>query len=161
MFGTLGFSYTGLIFLCCLFVPNILFAKNLPKDRFRIEENAALTAVERAGQCLTFVLLLIFDDLNIHAIDLWTLWLGGALLLMAAYIICWVRYFTGKRVLSDMYRPFLGIPIPLAVLPVAAVLLLAVYGRVIWLGMAGVILGIGHIGITAQNWKAVKKAGKA
>jgi hypothetical protein len=44
----------------------------------------------------------------------------------------------------------------LAVLPVAAVLLLSVYGKVLWLGIAAVILGIGHIGVTAQNWKEVK-----
>lgn len=161
MFGTLGFSYTGLIFLCCLLIPNIIYANNLPKDRFHIEENRALLIFERAGQVFTFALLLIFDDLNVHSVNLWTLWLGGALLLMVAYIICWVRYFTGNHVLADMYRPFLGIPLPLAVLPVAAVFLLAVYGKVIWIGMAGAVLGIGHIGVTARNRQAVKKAGRA
>jgi hypothetical protein len=75
---------------------------------------------------------------------------------MVLYLLCWGRYFLGKHLSSDFYRPFLGVPLPLAVLPVAAVFLLAVYGKVIWLGIAAVILGIGHIGITAQHWITVK-----
>ncbi|KPU45278.1 hypothetical protein OXPF_11710 [Oxobacter pfennigii] len=156
MFGTLGFSYTGLIFLCCLFIPNIIYGFNLPKDYLKIEENKIFLTFERIGQLFCTVFLLIFDDFNIHNFNLWTMWLGIAFVLMALYLICWGRYFIGKHVSIDFYRPFFGIPLPLAVLPVTAVFLLSVYGKVIWLGIAAVILGIGHIGITAQNWEAIK-----
>lgn len=155
--GGLGFSYIGLIFLCCLFIPNIFYGLNLPVDFKEIKENKILLVFERAGQVLTTTLVLIFDDLNIRKIDFWTIWLGAAGFLMLLYLMCWRRYFTGKHVSADFYRPFWGIPLPLAVLPVAAVFFLSVYARTVWLGAAAIVLGIGHIGITAQNWNVLKK----
>ncbi len=158
MFGTFGFSYTGIFFLCCLFIPNILYGLHPPIDPIQTNENKILVVLERTGQVLCTTLVLMFDNFNIHGINLWTVWLGIAFLLMLLYLVCWGRYFFGKHVTVDFFRPFLGIPLPLAVLPVAAIFLVAVYGKVIWLGIAAVLLGIGHIGITAQNWTAVKKA---
>lgn len=158
MFGTLGFSYVGFIFLCCLFIPNIFYGLHLPTDNLKIKENKILLAFERTGQVLCTILLVIFDNFNIHGLNLWTIWLGIAIILMILYLLCWGRYFTGDHASRDFYRAFLGVPLPLAVLPVAAAFLLAVYGKVIWLGMAAIILGIGHIGITAQHWTAVKKS---
>ncbi len=160
MFGTLGFSYVGVIFLCCLFIPNIFYGLHLPTDNLKISENRILLAFERTGQVLCTAMVVIFDDFNIHEINLWSIWLCIAFILMALYLFCWGRYFAGNHVSRDFYRPFLGIPLPLAVLPVAAVLLLSVYGKVIWLAIATMIFGIGHIGITAQHWIAVKKSGK-
>lgn len=161
MFGTLGFSYIGFIFLCCLFIPNIFYGLHLPVDNLKIEENKLLLAFERIGQVLCTILVIIFDDFNIHEINFWTIWLGIVFILLVLYLLCWRRYFLGKHVSRDFYRPFLGIPLPLAVLPVVAVFLLSVYGKVIWLGIAAIVLGIGHIGITAQHWIAIKKSVKA
>lgn len=155
MYGKLGVSYIGLIFLICLFVPNIVYGFNMPSDYQKINENRIFLALERIGQVLCTVLVVIFDNFNIHTLSLWTLWLVLAGILMVMYLACWVRYFLGKHLSIDFLRPFLGIPLPLAVLPVAAFFLLSVYGKVIWLGIAVIILGIGHIGITAQHWAAV------
>jgi hypothetical protein len=127
----------------------------MPIDYLKIEENRVLLALERVGQVLCTVLVLIVDDFNIHRIDLWTIWLAIVFILMVLYLLCWARYFLGKHVSIDFLRPFLGIPLPLAVLPVASIFLLSVYGKVIWLGIAAIILGIGHIGITAQHWNAI------
>jgi hypothetical protein len=154
--GSFGFSYTGLIFLLCLFVPNILYVLYPPKDKIKVPENKILLAFERTGQALCTILVLIFDNFNIHEINYWATWLGLAALLMAAYLLCWARYFLGPHESKDFFRPFLDIPLPLAVLPVAAIFLLSVYGKVLWLGISAVILGIGHIGITAQNWTNFK-----
>ena len=157
MFGTLGFSYIGLLFLCCLFVPNILFVKHAPKDPVHFKQNRFLLTLERAGQALCTTVVLIFDDFNMHALSPWTLWLAAAFVLMALYLLCWARYFRGAHETMDFLRPLFGIPLPLATLPVAAVFLLSVYGRVLMLSFASVLLGIGHIGITAQHWNALLK----
>lgn len=156
MFGTFGFSYTGLIFLCCLFIPNILYGLNLPKDLVKTRESRILVIFERIGQALCTVLVLVFEDFNFRGFDSRFIWLVAATALMLIYLLCWGRYFLGEHLQRDFYRPFLGIPLPLAVLPVAAALLLSIYGKVIWLGMAAIVLGTGHIGITAQNWAAFK-----
>ena len=50
----------------------------------------------------------------------------------------------------------LGIPVAGATLPVAAALLIAVYGGNLFLLIAAIILGIGHIGI---HWQHKKELG--
>ena len=49
-----------------------------------------------------------------------------------------------------------GVPVAGATLPVVAFFLLGVYGKVIWLLISVVILGIGHIGIHLQHRKKIK-----
>ena len=51
----------------------------------------------------------------------------------------------------------MGIPLAGATLPVAAFFLLGIYGRVIWLCIAAIILGIGHIGIHYQHSREIKR----
>ena len=156
--GTLGFSYIGLIFLLCLFVPNSFYSFNLPVDSLKVNENKILLAFEKAGQVLCTIFLIIFSDFNISKVNLWSIWLVVIFVLLILYLLCWLRYFSGKHTSNDLYRPFLDIPLPLAVLPVMAVFTLSIYGKVIWLLIASIILGIGHIGITAQHWTAAKKS---
>lgn len=158
--GTLGFSYIGLLFLCCLFIPNILYALHPPIDPVTFRENRFFLALERVGQALCTALVLISSDLNLHGFHLRTIWLGIAVFLMLLYLLCWVRYFRGRHVTRDFLRPLLGVPLPLAVLPVCAFLFLSIYGKLLFLGIATVLLGIGHIGITAQHWTAWKKQNK-
>lgn len=43
---TLGFSYVGLIFLLMLTIPNLIWAKNQPKDYSAKHENRALVFCE-------------------------------------------------------------------------------------------------------------------
>ena len=60
---------------------------------------------------------------------------------MALYEVWWVRYFRGPRTLADFYSSLLGVPVAGATLPVAAFFLLGVYGRVVWMLLAAVLLG--------------------
>ena len=55
--------------------------------------------------------------------------------------------------MKDFYSSILGIPVAGATLPVMAFALLAVYGKNIILGIAVIILGIGHIGIHLMHKK--------
>lgn len=145
--GHIGFSYIGLIFLMALFIPNIIWTKKRPQGYTAGKENKVLAVFERIGEGLTSCLALIFADFNLRAWDGWSLWLLGAFLLMILYEIWWIRYFHSERKLTDFYRSFLGIPVAGATLPVTAFFLLGIYGKVIWMAVSSVILGIGHIGI--------------
>ena len=142
-----GFSYVGLIFLLMLFVPNLLWTKHQPKDyaQYASRENKILLACERVGEVAVTALVLIFRDFNVQGWNLWLLWLIGALILL--YECFWMRYFRSEKRMEDFYSSLLGVPVAGATLPVIAVLLLAVYGENPILFAAGVVLGIGHIGI--------------
>jgi hypothetical protein len=156
--GHFGFSYMGCIYLLALFIPNILWTKNQSAgyDKIVVNENKVLLVFERVGQVLVTCAALIFNDYNLKPFSLWSLWLLASIILMIIYEINWVRYFKSKHTLKDFYGSFLGIPVPGASLPVVAFLLLGIYGRVIWLIISIIILGIGHIGIHLQHLKECK-----
>lgn len=151
--GTFGFSYVGLIFLLMLFVPNLIWTKNLPEGYESKNENKVLLVFERAGQALVVGTSLIFSDFNIHGWSLWTIWLIVSFAVMLLYELWWIRYFRSQKKLADFYSSFLGVPVAGATLPIIAFLFLSVYGKVIWLTISVVILGIGHIGIHLQHRK--------
>lgn len=144
-----GFSYMGLIFLILLFVPNLLWTKYKPQgyEECAQKENRILLLFERVGEAAVTCLSLIFSDFNPSELSLWLCWLIAAILCMALYEIWWIRYFKSARTLQDFYRSLLGVPVAGATLPVLAFFLLSIYGRNLPLGIATVVLGIGHIGI--------------
>lgn len=154
--GNIGFSYTGLIYLLMLFIPNIIWAKNQPSDYDSSNENKLLLLFERAGQVGVTCCALIFTDFNLTVFSLWSIWLIVSFIFMLLYEIYWIRYFRGEHTRRDFYRSFLGIPVPGASLPIIAFLLLGIYGKVIWMILSITILGIGHIGIHLQHLKKIK-----
>lgn len=151
MLGHLGFSYIGMIFLLMLIVPNLIWTKNQPPGYTAENENKILLYFEKAGEVCVTCTALIFSDFNLKDWSVWSLWLIAAIILMVLYELWWIKYFRSERTMSDFYSSFLGIPVAGAVLPVAAFLLLGIYGKVIWLIISAVILGIGHIGIHLQH----------
>ncbi|MEL7609218.1 MAG: hypothetical protein AAGU74_06900 [Bacillota bacterium] len=155
--GHLGFSYIGLLFLLMLTVPNLLWIKNRPEGYDFKGESRVLLLFERAGQALVPCTALIFSDFNLKPWSLWTLWLIAACALMILYECWWVRYFRSDRTIKAFYSGFLGIPAAGATLPVAAFLLLGIYGKVIWLVLSVIVLGIGHIGIHLRHQKNARR----
>lgn len=155
MFGHLGFSYMGLIFLLMLIIPNLIWTKKQPQGYSAENENKLLVLLERVGEVLTTCCVLIFSDFNLQGVSKWSMWLAAAFALMVMYEIWWVRYFKSQRKLADFYSSFLGVPVAGATLPVAAFFLLGIYGKVIWMIIASIVLGIGHIGIHLQHRKEI------
>lgn len=154
----LGFSYVGLIYLLMLFIPNIIWSKNLPKDydKYVKNENKILGIFEKIGEVLLTVLPLIFKDFNINNISNWSIILLISFLLMILYEISWIRYFKSNKTMEDMYKSIIGIPVPIASLPVFAFLLLGIYGKNIFVIISSIIMSIGHIGIHLNHKKEIK-----
>lgn len=152
-----GFSYVGLLFLLMLMVPNLVWAKNKPRDyeSYAEKENKVLLALERAGEALVTCTALLFSDFNIRRAGLWSLWLVFAFVLMVLYEIYWIRYFRSKKTMKDMYSSLLCVPVAGATLPVCAFFLLGVYGKNICMLFSTVLLGIGHIGIHLNHRKEI------
>ncbi len=154
--GHFGFSYIGLIFLLMLTIPNLIWTKHQPQGYSAHDENKILLAFERVGQVCVTCTALAFSDFNIHGWSGWSVWLIVAFVLMVLYEGWWIRYFKGEKTLAGFYSSFCGVPVAGATLPVAAFFLLGVYGKVIWLMLAVIILGIGHIGIHLQHLKEIR-----
>ncbi|NLB42110.1 MAG: hypothetical protein GX815_07580 [Clostridiales bacterium] len=155
--GHLGFSYIGLIFLLVLTIPNLIWTRHQPKEYDFRHENKILLIFERVGQVLVSCTALIFSDFNLRPWSIWSLWLIAAVVLMLMYEGWWIRYFKSQKTLADFYGSFCGVPVAGATLPVIAFLLLGVYGKVVWLLISVVILGVGHIGIHLQHLKEINE----
>ena len=138
-----------------LFIPNIIWSKNKPKDydKYVKNENKILLIFERIGEVTVTCFSLIFSDFNINKNYAWTALLPAAFVLMVLYEIYWLRYFKSSKTMKDMYGNFFGFPVAGATLPVFAFLLLGIYGKNIFLIVSTVILGIGHIGIHLNHRK--------
>ncbi len=157
-----GFSYVGVIYLLMLFIPNIFWAKNQPKDydKYVGNEKKSLLLFERAGEVLTSALCLIFSDFNIRTDSLWCLWLPLSFIFMVLYELYWIRYFRSEKTMADMYSSFAGFPVAGASLPCLGFFTLGVYGTNIFLILASIILSIGHIGIHLMHRKESVEAKK-
>ena len=147
-----GFSIVGVVFLAMLFMPNIRWAKNQPLgyDELSRRENKTLLMFERVGQVLATTSAVVFVCPRGFSFP-WFLWLVAAFLLMLLYEVAWARYFKGGERLDGMYQPLGPIPIPIASLPVAALVLLGVWYQSPITVIAAIIPGIGHIGIHLQH----------
>ena len=155
--GHFGFSYTGLLFLFMLTIPNLIWTKHQPAGYNDKNESKTLLIFERVGQVCVTSAVLVFSDFNIQRWSVWNFWLIAAVILMLLYEWWWIRYFKSPKSLNDFYSSLCGIPVAGATLPVFAFLLLGIYGKVIWLIIAVVILGIGHIGIHLQHLKEIQQ----
>ncbi|MEG1990446.1 MAG: hypothetical protein RR351_00015 [Christensenella sp.] len=153
MFGHIGFSYVGLIYLLLLLAPNIVWRNTLPPDYDSGEENNILLLLERVGQVGCAVVVLMFGDFNFAPFSAWSVWIILSFVMIGIYELCWFRYFKSAHTNKNFYRDFYKIPVPMAVFPVAAFVLLGIYGKVIWLIIFAALLGVGHIGIHLAHAK--------
>ena len=58
-----------------LYIPNIIWSKNLPKDynKYVKNENKILLCFERIGEVLVTFLAVMFTDFNINKISYWSI----------------------------------------------------------------------------------------
>lgn len=161
----LGFCVTGFVFLLMLFVPSIIWARKEKPAGYKESagrENKILAALERIGEVLMSVSLVIFTALNPKVMLLdgfyfeWKIiiWIT-AFALMILYECYWIGYFRSPKTMKDFYASFAGFPVAGATLPVVACLLLGIYSENVIVIVASVTLGIGHVGIHLLHRKEI------
>ena len=118
-------------------------------------DSVALTIVERAGQISSFVLPLFFSlsFVGTMVVAAWAV-LG---LSLALYYAGWIRYFSLGRDYALLFKPLIGIPVPMAVSPVLLFLVSSLVLGSVWQAIAAIVLGIGHITITAQEQRRLRR----
>lgn len=163
----LGFSVMGLVFLLLLFIPNIIFGITITDEvkASMQEENKILLFMERVGEALVTVSLVIFPAINprlLYKRNICLFWANRfewfvlAMIFMAIYEAYWIRYFISKKTVNDFYYSMLGMPLSGASLPCAAVIALSIYSGNLVILAAGLFLSIGHIGIHYTNYRRCK-----
>ena len=152
-----GVSIVGMVFLLMLFIPNIIWSKNLPDgyEESAKHENKLLLTLERAGEGLVSTLVLTDRRTDRFSLSPRIGYLVLALVLMILYELYWRKYFLSAHKLSDMYSDYCGFPLAGASLPVFAVFLIGIYACNVFIIVSAVILGIGHIGIHLMHKKEI------
>ena len=142
----MGFSWIGSLMGIGLLLPSILFfirfpPKNTPAD---LKDAGLLwTIFERAGQIGCFSILVVSrDHFQGRPVNVWAILM---LLCIIIYYGVWVRYVVKGQDYIWLSKPLLFIPVPLAIFPVCAFGFAALWGKSVWLGIAAVILAIGHV----------------
>ena len=163
----IGFCVTGVVFLLMLFIPNIIWvrgARPAGYDESAKKENKILLTLERVGEVLISVSLVMFKALDPRVLVLGGVFFEGRLLIWAAavtlmilYECYWIRYFRSPRTMRDFYASFAGFPVAGATLPVVACLLLGIYSGNAIIICVSVILGVGHIGIHLEHRKEAEQ----
>ena len=151
----MGFSVTGFIIAVILFAPNLIILKFPPENAPEGATDASILFVvlERIGQVGCLVLLSVLKD-NFKQLTL-NVWLVLMFVCIIVYYCLWIRYIVLGHQFSLLFKPLAMIPIPMAIFPVLAFAAAAMVGRSIWLGIAVVLLAIGHF---VNSWHTYKAA---
>ena len=77
-------------------------------------------------------------------VDFTSIWMFVGLIFLALYYIVWFRYFLGGRDIELLGKPFLFVPMPLAVFPVIYFIFLAIWLNNYIAVLFMIIFGIAH-----------------
>ena len=148
----------GVIALAVL-LPNVLAVFLPPTIRLVSDPQPSgkrmriMTVVERIGQVGSFVIPFFYRLRLAGAKDAVALaFMIGTLIL---YYVGWVRYIVLGRAEVLFYRPLFGIPLPMAVMPVIYFLAASVLLDSVWLLLASVALGAGHLTISWLHSRSI------
>jgi len=137
----MGFSGLGLALSLAVFAPNLLLLRFPPRPPIgHVEVPTVFVILERAGQALCVTVPAITVGTSMH----WW-WLIPVSVLVLGYWGLWVRFLAAGRPLEALFGPVLGVPVPMALLPVATFLAGAVWLANPWVAIAAVVLAVGHI----------------
>ena len=142
----------SLLITAAVLIPNVLYLRFPPSDAANYGEprdSLPFKIIERAGQASSFIMPLFFPLSFGRALQIGAWAVMG--LALALYYAGWIRYFSRGRHYALLFSPMIGIPVPMAVGPVAYFLLSAMVLGSNWQAVAAVVLAIGHITITFRE----------
>lgn len=149
----LSFSYIGLIVFALPMIINIFYAVFPPVGEVTESSSAArwveiVEKVSRIAYLFAVTLLVSNNPLNFRSA-----WLYIAAVFLILYYAVWIRYFVGGRDVALLGKPFLFVPMPLAIFPVLYYLCAAV-----WLGnipavILMLIFGAAHLTVSFRSFE--------
>jgi len=148
----------SLVITAAVLLPNVFYLVFPPlnlKKHAPPKDALLFTILERVGQVSCFVLPLFFE-LTFTGSLVVAAWLVTALSL-GLYYAGWIRFFWNGRDYALLFAPMIGVPVPMAISPVALFLVSSLVLDSIWQAFAAILLGIGHITITVREHQRVAK----
>ena len=148
-----SFSWIGLVVFALPMLINIAYAIFPPSEK--PEQTSAVTRwievveqISRIAYLLAITLLVSRKPFHFRSA-----WLCLAAFFLLLYYIVWIRYFTGGRDIALLNRPFLFVPLPLAVFPVLYFLCAAVWLHNIPAAILMMIFGAAHLTVSVQSFR--------
>jgi hypothetical protein len=135
---------SGAIIPVLLMLPNLAWMLFYSLDAgAKSDVPVALSAAENVARSVALVLP-CFYSLNKRGVGSTVVWVGmaGAL---AVYYAAWGRFFMGDGSVALLSAPWMGIPSPLALSPVALLLLASCLMRSWWMFGAALAFGVFHV----------------
>ena len=86
------------------------------------------------------------------AVGIRSVWLWLSAVFLVLYYIVWIRYFAGGREIALLNRPFLFVPMPLAVFPVLYYLCAAVWLHNIPAVILMTVFGAAHLTVSIRSF---------
>lgn len=151
----------GLISLAVL-LPNILYLALPPREvpPGSVQPDArhrTMQFMERLGQIAVVVIPFFYALPALRAASVDALVVMG--LALGFYYSAWARYATKGHRFVLLYAPFLGVPLPMGLAPVVYFTAAAVFLSSWPLALAVLVFAVGHLTISARQWKRVKTFG--
>lgn len=149
---SIEFSVPGLVLSLVMIVPNVLLVVAPPLEDLPREPRIprVLTFLERAGQAGCLVLPAVAGGPR-SGVG----WLVVLAILVAGYYGLWARYLLTGRRLAALYAPLGPLPMPMAVLPVVAFGVAALWLESWLLAVATAVLAVGHLSTSWLNGSGV------
>ena len=148
-----SFSWIGLVIFALPMLINIAYVIFPPAGK--AEQTAAVThwveiveQISRIAYLFAVTLLVSRDRLSFRSG-----WLSLAAAFLVLYYAVWFRYFMSGREISLLSRPFLFVPMPLAVFPVLYFLCAAIWLRNLPAAIIMVIFGTAHLTVSLQSFR--------
>ncbi|WP_195929744.1 hypothetical protein [Clostridium sp. 1001270J_160509_D11] len=140
----LGFSWIGLIVFLLPMLINIVYVILPPKNAptTQQETNKILEIIEQSTRIL-YMLAIVFLVCK-EKVDFTSIWMFVGLMFLTLYYIVWFRYFLGGRDIELLGKPFLFVPMPLAVFPVIYFICSAIWLNNYIAVLFMIIFGIAH-----------------
>lgn len=148
----LSFSWIGLVVFALPMIINIAYAVFPPAKKAEQTAAAArwIEIVEQISRIayLAAITLLV----SRKAIGVRSVWLWLAAVFLILYYAVWIRYFAGGRKIALLNRPFLFVPMPLAVFPVLYYLCAAVWLHNIPAVILMTVFGAAHLTVSIRSF---------
>lgn len=148
----LSFSWIGLAVFALPMIINIAYAVFPPAKKAEQTAAAArwIEIVEQISRIayLAAITLLV----SRKAVGIRSVWLWLSAVFLVLYYIVWIRYFAGGRKIALLNRPFLFVPMPLAVFPVLYYLCAAVWLHNIPAVILMTVFGAAHLTVSIRSF---------